>query len=58
MAIDVEQINRNRRVVADSTQETPFNEEIAAGDADYGEQLYDNLPIDKVGFMPGTKKGR
>lgn len=49
--IDVEQINRNIRTTEDSTQETPFNEEIMAGDADYGERLYDQMPEDKVGFM-------
>lgn len=49
--IDVEQINRNIRMTEESTQETPFNEEIMAGDADYGEALYGNLPEDNVGFL-------
>lgn len=55
--IDAGQIERNRRLTQESTQETPFNEEIMAGEADYGEALYDNLPEDKVGFMPRWKKG-
>jgi hypothetical protein len=54
--IDVEQIERNRRLTEESTQETPFNEEIMAGEADYGERLYDQMPEDKVGFMPRWKK--
>lgn len=54
--IDVQQINRNRRIALDSTQDTPFNEEIIAGEADYGERLYDQLPEDKVGFMPPRGK--
>ena len=53
--IDVGQIERNTRLIEDSTQDTPFNEEMMAGDADYGERLYDNLPVDKVGFMPKWK---
>jgi hypothetical protein len=51
-SIDTEQIRRNIRVTQDSTQSSPFNEEIMAGSADYGEALYNNLPIDNVGFMP------
>lgn len=54
--IDVPQIERNRRLTEDSNMETPFNEEIIAGDADYGERLYDQLPEDHVGFMPGNRK--
>lgn len=49
--IDVEQINRNIRTTEDSNMETPFNEEIMAGDADYGDVLYNSLPEDNVGFM-------
>lgn len=54
--IDVAQINRNRRIALDSTQSTPFNEEIIAGEADYGERLYDQLPEDNVGFLPPNRK--
>ena len=49
--IDVEQISRNIRTTEDSNMETPFNEEIMAGDADYGDVLYNSLPEDKVGLM-------
>lgn len=49
--IDVEQINRNLRTTHDSTQCTPFNEEIIAGDADYGDVLYNSMPEDRVGFL-------
>lgn len=49
--IDVEQINRNIRTTEDSNMETPFNEEIIAGDADYGDVLYNSLPEDKIGLM-------
>lgn len=49
--IDVEQINRNIRTTEDSTYEGPFNEEIMAGDADYGDVLFNSMPEDKVGYM-------
>lgn len=53
--IDVAQNNRNIEVALDSTQCTPFNEEIIAGDADYAERLYDQLPEDRVGFLPPNR---
>lgn len=49
--IDVEQINRNIRTTEDSNYEGPFNEEIMAGDADYGDVLFNSLPEDKIGLM-------
>jgi hypothetical protein len=49
--IDVEQINRNIRTVEDDLLDSPFNEEIMAGDADYGDVLLNSMPEDKVGFM-------
>ena len=49
--IDVEQIDRNIRTTEDSNMETPFNEEIMAGDADYGDVLYNSMPEDKIGLM-------
>lgn len=54
--IDVEQINRNTKLIEDSNMETPFNEEIMAGDADYGERLYDQMPEDRVGFMTNGRR--
>ena len=49
--IDVEQIDRNILTTEDSYMETPFNEEIMAGDADYGDVLYNSMPEDRVGYM-------
>ncbi len=49
--IDVEQIERNIRVVQDSTFESPINEEVMAGEAEYGERLFDQMPEDKIGLM-------
>ena len=49
--IDVEQINRNIRTVEDDVLDSPFNEEIMAGDADYGDVLLNSMPEDRVGFM-------
>ena len=57
MRIDVDQLDRNRRVMNDSTIDSPFVVEIEAGDADYGEYLYDNLPADRVNLMPPTETG-
>jgi hypothetical protein len=54
--IDVAQIERNRRLTEETNMETPFNEEIMAGEADYGERLYDQMPEDNVGFMPTWRK--
>jgi hypothetical protein len=56
--IDVEQINRNTRLVQDSNWESPQNEDIMSGEADYGERLFDQLPEDKVGFMSNGHKRR
>lgn len=49
--IDVEQINRNIRTTEDSNLESPFNEEIMAGDANYGDVLFNSMPEDTLGFM-------
>lgn len=49
--IDVAQNNENIRVALESTQCTPFNEEIIAGDADYGAVLYGTFPEDRVGLL-------
>lgn len=56
MRIDSEQVARNRRVMNDSTIDSPYVAHIEDCDADYGEYLYDNLPTDRVGFMPPTEK--
>ena len=49
--IDGEQIDRNIRTTEDSNLESPFNEEIMAGDADYGDVLFNSFPEDKIGLM-------
>jgi hypothetical protein len=54
--IDVEQIDRNIATTEDSYLESPFNEEIMAGDADYGDVLFNSLPEDRVGFMTNGRK--
>ena len=55
--LDTAQINKNRRVMADSTIESPYNAVIEDGDADYGERLYDQLPEDPLKQIPpGTKE--
>jgi len=54
--IDVEQIDRNIQTTEDSYLESPFNEEIMAGDADYGDVLFNSLPEDRVGFMKNGHK--
>ena len=56
--IDVDQIERNRRLTEDNTVDSPFNEEIMAGEANYGERLYDQLPEDRVGFLPTNRKSQ
>jgi hypothetical protein len=54
--IDVEQINRNIQTTEDSYLESPFNEEIMAGDADYGDVLFNSMPEDRVGFLSNGHK--
>lgn len=54
--IDVSQINKNRKLMAESTIESPIVPTIEDCDADYGERLYDQLPKDLVGFMPEVKE--
>jgi len=54
--IDVEQIDRNIQTTEDSYLESPFNEEIMAGDADYGDVLFNSMPEDRVGLMTNGHK--
>lgn len=55
--MDVKQIKMNRRLMEESTIESPIEPTIEDCDADYAERLYDQLPIDKVGLLPkGTKE--
>ena len=54
----IKQIKRNRSVMEDSTIQSPYEPQIGDSDADYGEKLYDQMPQDKVGFMPSNEKKR
>jgi hypothetical protein len=56
MKIDTEQIARNRRVMEDSTIDSPFVAHIEDSDADYGSELYDQLPPDHIDLLPVEKK--
>ncbi len=56
--IDLDQINKNRRVMENSTVDSPYVAHIEDSDADYGEKLYDNVPGDRVGLMPPNEKNR
>jgi hypothetical protein len=49
--IDLEQNDRNIRTTEEDLLDSPFNEEIMAGDADYGDVLLNSMPEDRVGFM-------
>lgn len=56
--IDTDAINRNRKVMQDSTIDSPYVPVIEDSDADFGQKLYDNMPADRVGFMPSNEKNR
>jgi hypothetical protein len=56
MKLDVQQINRNRQCMNDSTIDSPFVAHIEDSDGDYGEYLYDNMPTDRVGLLPPTQE--
>jgi hypothetical protein len=56
--IDVEQIDRNILTTEDSTLESPWNEEVMSGDADWGPQLFNQMPEDRVGFMTNGRNRR
>jgi hypothetical protein len=56
--IDMSEINRNRRVCADNTIESPFNAAMEDTDADYPQRLYDQLPEDNIGLMPTNERLR
>jgi hypothetical protein len=55
--IDESQLNRNRRVMAESTVESPYNAVMDDSENDIPEHLYDSVPKDPSGLMPpGTKE--
>ena len=56
--IDTDAINRNRKVMENSTVEGPYVPQIEDSDADYGEKLYGEMPGDRIGLMPSNEKKR
>lgn len=56
--LDVKQINLNRRVMEDSTIESPYNAVLEDSDCDLPEQLFDRMPPDNVGHLPKSEKNR
>ncbi len=56
--LDVDQINENRRVMADSTVESPYNVLMDDTADDIPERLFDSMPRDKVGLMPSNERNR
>jgi hypothetical protein len=57
--LDVNQIDKNRRTMDDSTIESPYVPSLSDADSDFQERLYgSNMPVDKVGFMPPNEKNR
>ena len=50
--INTKMIDANRRLTAENTIESPYNAVFDDSEADYIERLYDQLPPDKVGFLP------
>jgi hypothetical protein len=57
--LDVEQINKNRKEMDDSTIESPYVDTFADSDCDIPQRLFDsNMPADNVGFMPPNERKR
>lgn len=58
--IDEAQINKNRRIMEQSTIDSPYVPSLSDSDADFQERLYggDNMPADKVGLMPPNERNR
>jgi hypothetical protein len=56
--IDTSQITRNRKVIADSTIESPYGIVMEDADADFPERLYDQMPDDRVGLIQDGRRGR
>lgn len=56
--LDVNQINENRRVMEDSTIESPYVAVMSDTENDIPEKLFDSMPPDRVGFLPSNEKNR
>lgn len=56
--LDVNQINENRRVMEDSTIESPYVAVMSDTENDIPGKLFDSMPPDRVGFLPSNEKNR
>lgn len=57
--IDVDAINTNRRIMAESTIESPYVATFDDMEIDIPQRLYDdNMPADRVGLMPQNERNR
>jgi hypothetical protein len=55
----IEDVKRNRKVMDDSTVDSPYVPSLGDQAVDTAEMLFgDNLPEDNVGFMPSNEKNR
>lgn len=54
--MDVKQIRENRKLMRESTIESPICPTIEDTDADYADRLYNQLPADELDFIPFGKK--
>ena len=54
--LDVEQISYNRRIVRDNVLDDSTQPAVADCDADWPERCYENMPEDRVGFIPTRGK--
>lgn len=54
--IDEAQLNRNRRVMAESTVESPYNAVMEDSTTDIPEHLFDSVPKDTSGLLPPSTK--
>lgn len=55
----IEDVKRNRRIMEESTIDSPYVPSLGDQATDTAEMLFDNnLPEDRVGFMPPNEKNR
>lgn len=57
--INVDAINENRRLMAESTIESPYVPTFEDMEIDLPSRLFgDNMPADRVGLMPSNERNR
>lgn len=57
--INVDAINANRRIMENSTIESPYVDTFADMEIDIPQRLFDdNMPADRVGLMPQNERNR